>query len=249
MKGLALPLLLVAAAELAARFFGIHSDSLAAPSAVAAALYEALRDGSLLTWSGQTIASALMGLGLGGAAGLALGIALGLSPRLARCLEVPIELLRPIPSVALLPVALLIFGFGFRMEVAIIAFACFWPVAIIGSAAIAGVEPRLMEVSRSIGLRPLSRIMKIVLPAALPRLFVAFRLAAGVSLIVAVTVEIAINPLGLGYALMQAQQTLRPELMFAVLIWVGVIGWGLNFMLLTAQHRLFGPAALSQAAR
>ena len=120
-KGLALPLLAVAAAELAARHYGVHSDSLAAPSAVALALYEALRDGSLLGWSGETIASALLGLALGGLAGLALG----LSPRLARLLELPIEMLRPIPSAALLPVALLIFGFGFRMEIAIIAFASF----------------------------------------------------------------------------------------------------------------------------
>ena len=119
-KGLALPLLAVAAAELAARHYGVHSDSLAAPSAVALALYEALRDGSLLGWSGETIASALLGLALGGLAGLALGLALGLSPRLARLLELPIEILRPIPSVALL-----IFGFGFRMEIAIIAFASF----------------------------------------------------------------------------------------------------------------------------
>ena len=124
-KGLALPLLAVAAAELAARHYGVHSDSLAAPSAVALALYEALRDGSLLGWSGETIASALLGLALGGLAGLALGLALGLSPRLARLLELPIEMLRPIPSAALLPVALLIFGFGFRMEIAIIAFASF----------------------------------------------------------------------------------------------------------------------------
>ena len=92
---------------------------------MALALYEALRDGSLLGWSGETIASALLGLALGGLAGLALGLALGLSPRLARLLELPIEMLRPIPSAALLPVALLIFGFGFRMEIAIIAFASF----------------------------------------------------------------------------------------------------------------------------
>ena len=122
-------------------------------------------------------------------------------------------------------------------------------MAIIIQAAIAGVEPRLMEVSRMIGLGPLSRIAKIVLPAALPRLFVAFRLAAGISLIVAVAVEIVINPLGLGYALMQAQQTLRPELMFAVLLWVGIIGFALNWLLLAAQRRLFGRAALGGAAR
>jgi len=86
-----------------------------------------------------------------------------------------------------------------------------------------------------------------VLPAALPRIFVAFRLAAGIALIVAVTVEIAINPLGLGYAMMNAQQTLRPALMLALLVWIGLIGWGFNGLLLWMQNRLFGPAARVEA--
>ncbi len=247
MKGLVLPILLVALAEGAARTFGIASDSLAAPSDIAAALAEALADGRLLLWSAQTVASALAGLAIGGGLGLVLGLLVGLSPATGRVLHLPIEFLRPIPSVALLPVALLGFGFGYRLEIAIVAFACFWPVLIIGSAAISGVERRLLEVGRVLRFGPLARIRKIVLPAALPRLFVAFRLAAGVSLIVAVTVEIALNPLGLGYAMMYAQETLRPALMFAVLVWVGLVGWAINALLLTAQRRLFGPAALVNA--
>jgi ABC-type nitrate/sulfonate/bicarbonate transport system permease component len=144
--------------------------------------------------------------------------------------------------VALIPIALLAFGFGFRMEVAIVAFACFWPLLIIGQAAIAGVEPRLLEVGRVLRLSLAARIRKIVLPAALPRLFVAFRLAAGVSLIVAVTVEITTNPLGLGYGLMMAQSALDPARMFAFLLWLGVVGWSVNALLLAAQRRLFGAA-------
>ncbi len=58
------------------------------------------------------------------------------------------------------------------------------------------------------------------------------------------TVEIAINPLGLGHALMVAQQALRPELMLAYLVWLGVVGWSLNALLLLAQQRLFGRAAM-----
>jgi NitT/TauT family transport system permease protein len=82
--------------------------------------------------------------------------------------------------------------------------------------------------------------MKIVIPAALPRIFVAFRLAAGIALIVAVTVEIAANPLGLGYNMMLAQQTLRPEVMLALLVWLGVVGWGINRLLLWSEARLLG---------
>ena len=91
-------------------------------------------------------------------------------------------------------------------------------------------------------LKTFARVTKIVLPATLPRYFVAFRLATAVSLIVAVTVEIAANPLGVGYELMQASQSLHPDLTFALVLWIGLIGWGLNTVLMFAQRRLFGPA-------
>jgi len=104
-------------------------------------------------------------------------------------------------------------------------------------------------VARALKLTPLDRIVKIVAPAALPRIFVAFRLAAGVSLIVAVTVEIAVNPMGLGYGVMTAGQALRPDLMLAYVFWIGVVGFGLNALLVSAQQRFFGRAARSEAAR
>ena len=116
-------------------------------------------------------------------------------------------------------------------------------------AAVSGVEPRLIEVARALRLSPWARIVKIVAPASLPRIFVAFRLAAGISLIVAVTVEIAVNPIGLGYGVMTAGQALRPELMLAYLFWIGLVGYGLNAVLVLAQGRLFGRAARLEAPR
>lgn len=159
------------------------------------------------------------------------------------------EAIRPIPSVALLPIALIALGFGYRMEIAIVAFACVWPVLIFTRAAVRDVEPRLMEVARALRLSPWARAGKIVLPAALPRIFVAFRLAAGIALIVAVTVEIAVNPLGLGAAIMTAQQALQPALMLALLVWIGVIGFALNAALIAVQRRLFGRFAPAEEGR
>jgi NitT/TauT family transport system permease protein len=243
-KGLLLPLGLVIAAEIGARTIGISQDNLAAPSAILAAGWDILLDGSLLYSTAQTLWASLAGLVLGGGLGLILGILIGLFAPLARLLQVTIEALRPVPSIALLPIALLIFGFGFALEISLVAFATFWPVVIISQAAIAGVEPMLMDVSRALGLGFAGRIVKIVIPATLPRIFVAFRLAAGIALIVAVTAEIVNNPIGLGTDLNNAQQVMRPATMFAVLIWVGIIGWGLNALLLLAQRKLFGRAAI-----
>ena len=123
-----------------------------------------------------------------------------------------IEVLRPVPSVALIPLAMLMFGFGARMEVSIVAFATFWPTLILVQSAVQQVEPRLLEVSRVLGLSARERACKIVLPAIVPRLFVALRLGVAVALVVAVTVEIAANPNGMGYAMMIAQQSLDPAL-------------------------------------
>ncbi len=248
-RGLVLPVSFIAAAELAARATNFDSSLLAAPSAILAAFWTTLRDGSLLHATLATLATSLAGLAIGTVLGLFSGILLGLVRTADRLMEFSIEAFRPIPAVALIPIALLVFGFGYRMEIAIVAFAAFWPILVLSRAAVAGVEPRLLQVARALGFGTIARIWKIVLPAALPRIFVAFRLAAGIALIVAVTVEIAANPLGLGYSMILAQQTMRPELMLALLVWLGVVGWGLNKLLLWSQSRLFGPAAAIRIER
>jgi len=239
-----LPVASVLALELWARAVHLQSDALAPPSAIAAAMVEALSDGSILVATRDTLASAFAGLAAGGLLGLALGIALGLWTVLDRLLEVTIETLRPIPSVALLPIALIALGFGYRMEIVIVAFACLWPILILSRAAVRGIEPRLIEVARALRMSSGDKVAKIIIPAALPRIFLAFRLAAGVALIVAVTVEITINPIGLGAGIMTAQQALRPDLMLAYLVWIGIVGYALNSGLMLAQRHLFGRAAL-----
>jgi ABC-type nitrate/sulfonate/bicarbonate transport system permease component len=247
-KPLLLPLTALVAFEAWARAAHLQSDSLAPPSAIMMAMIGALADYSIPIATRDTLFSAFAGLAIGGAIGLALGIAFGISDALNRLMEVTVEAIRPIPSIALLPIALIALGFGYRMEIVIVAFACIWPMLILSSAAVRGIEPRLMEVSRALRLPHAQRVWKIIIPAALPRIFVAFRLSAGIALIVAVTVEIAINPIGLGAGIMLAQQALRPDLMLAYLVWIGLIGYGLNVLLILAQRRLFGRAALSGAS-
>lgn len=249
-KGLALPIALVVAGEIGGRMADLqYTDTLAPPSAIVLAFFEAVADGSILTTTRDTLATAFAGLAIGGSIGLLIGIILGVLPAVDRLMEVTIESIRPIPSIAVLPIALIALGFGYRLEIAIVSFACMWPLLILTRAAVRGVEPRLIEVSRALRLTPAARVAKIIIPAALPRIFVAFRLAAGIALIVSVTVEIAINPLGLGHAIMTAQQALRPPLMLAYLVWLGIVGWALNALLVLAQQRLFGRAAVVEEAR
>ena len=236
-RALAVPLAALLLCELA--LIGVVSDTLAPPSAAVKALVGALADGTLLHATAQTMWSIVAGLGLGFGLGVVCGLMLGLSRLAAELTRPAIELIRPLPSVALIPLAMLIYGFGYRMEILIIAFAIFWPTIILTQAGAAQIDTRLLEVSRILRFGPLARLTKIILPSALPRLFVAFRIAAGLALVVAVTVEIAANPQGLGHALMSAQQALRPDLMLAMLLWTGILGWSINALMLQAERRLF----------
>jgi ABC-type nitrate/sulfonate/bicarbonate transport system permease component len=243
-KALVLPVTALVVLEIWARAVHLQSDSLAPPSAVAGALIEAFADGSIPVATRDTLISAFAGLSIGGAIGLGFGIALAIFNVFDRLMEITIEAIRPIPSIALLPIALIALGFGYRMEIMIVAFACVWPILILSRAAVGSIEPRLIEVSRALRLSAADRVRKIIIPAALPRIFLAFRLAAAIALIVAVTVEITINPIGLGAGIMTAQQALRPDLMLAYLLWIGVVGYLLNTGLVVAQRHLFGRAAL-----
>ena len=238
-RSLVVPVSALIAYEIWFHATGRISDTLAPPSAALAAGMTALADGSLLAATAETFSAMLSGLAIGASFGLLAGLAVGFSRRADNFSFLAIEMLRPIPSVALLPLSLMIFGFGFRMEIFVIAFACFWPFLILSQNAVRQVEPRLIEVARMLRLGPVDTAAKIILPAAAPRLITAFRLATGIALVVAVTCEIASNPQGLGHALMLSQETLRPARMFAFLFWVGLIGWSLNTALIRLERHLF----------
>jgi ABC-type nitrate/sulfonate/bicarbonate transport system permease component len=240
-RGWVIPAALLVTAQILGAFAIINSENLASPSEIAVEFYKAILDGELFGATYQTVLTSVGGLLIGGLIGTLIGIVCGLNRIADRLFQFPIEALRPIPSIALLPIGLLIFGFGYRMEIAIVAFAAIWPMLILTRAAVVAIEPRLMEVARILNFGIWQKVTKFILPAVLPRLFVALRLTTGIALIVSVTVEVTANPLGLGYGMLSAQQSLRPALSLAFLLWIGVVGWALNALLEHVQHRLFTP--------
>ena len=169
-KGILFPVLFLLAWEIVMRATRMQSDSLAPPSEIAAAFWRAALDGTLAQRTYETLRAALIGLAVGGGLAVVMSIALGLVPAFARLMRFSIEALRPVPSVALIPVAILVLGFGYAMEISLIAFSAFWPVLIYGHAAIVNIEPQLLEVSRVLRLGAFGRVTKIVLPAALAAL-------------------------------------------------------------------------------
>jgi ABC-type nitrate/sulfonate/bicarbonate transport system permease component len=244
--GSILPALFIAVWELSSRTGVLTLESLSRPSDILLAGIAGLADGSILVATVQTFETALLGLSIAAIAGIISGAILGLSPVLERVIDPTIQALRPIPAVAFIPLALMMFGFGISMEAVIVAYACVWPILIVTIAAVQAVEPRLLEVAEVLEMTFVERLYKIILPAAFARINVSLRVAAGIALVVAVTVEIVLNPRGLGYSLMLAQQSLRVDVMYAQLFWLCVIGYVLNALL-----RNIGPAAvvLSRAGR
>jgi NitT/TauT family transport system permease protein len=217
--------------EILAHLGVLSEDGFSRPSRWALALARALADGTILTQTVETFGAAAQALLISSLLGISIGALLGLLRPLERAAQLTIDALRPIPSVALIPLSLLVFGFSREMSAAVAAFACFWPILIVTTAAVRGVDPRLLEVARMLGF-PLRKILwKFALPAALPGILVGVRVAAGIAIVVTVTTEIVTNPRGLGHGMTMAALGLQPDLVWATLIWIGIVGWLVNWML------------------
>ena len=232
-RGTIVPVVLLCAWEAGSRSGTIPTDMLSRPSSIFAAMIVGLRDGSILLATWQTFESALLGLAIAAVIGILAGAVLGLSPAVERVTGPTIEALRPIPAVAFIPLALMMFGFGVGLEASIVAYACVWPILIVTTAAVRSIEPRLLDVADAMELPFVERLGKIILPAAFARINVGLRIGVGIALVVAVTTEVVLNPRGLGYSLVLAQQSLNVALMYAQLLWLCVVGYLLNAALRT----------------
>jgi ABC-type nitrate/sulfonate/bicarbonate transport system permease component len=235
--GAVLPLSVLFLWEMLARADILSEDGFSRPTRFFVAGAKALADGTLLQQTAQTFAAAAQALLIAAVAGIALGAILGLFRPLERAAQLTIDALRPIPSVALIPLALLLFGFSREMSAAVAAFACFWPILLVTISSVRAIDVRMLEVGRLLGFPFGSIIWKIAIPAALPGILVGIRVAAGIAIVVTVTVEIVTNPRGLGFAMTMAAQSLQADLVWATLLWVGVIGWLVNWGLERLERR------------
>lgn len=237
--GAVLPVALLLAWEIGLRSAAEYNTyAFAPPSEILQALWAEMASGALFTATGQTLSAAAIGLAGGTILGVACGLALGLIPAFDRLMEVTLEVLRPVPFIVLIPMIMMMLGIGLKMEATAIVIGTFWPNMLMSRAAVRQIEPRLIEVTRVMGLDPVSAAVKVLLPATLPRLLVAFRLALGFALLGAVSVEITANPWGLGRGMMYALQTLHPATMFAYLLWIALLGWLLNAAVDLIETRL-----------
>ena len=186
----------------------------------------------------ETVRRMFYGFVLASVAGVGLGAALGSSPTLRTYFEPCLELVRPLPASAVIPVFVLMFGLNERMIIAVIAFGSIWP-ALLGTVhGFKTVEPRLFEVARILRLSRLEMIWKIALPNALPDIFSGLRLALTVSLILAVVTEMLSGSNGLGHNIILAARSFRSADLYAGIIVLGAVGYVSNIVLQRAEQYL-----------
>jgi ABC-type nitrate/sulfonate/bicarbonate transport system permease component len=206
------------------------------PVEVARATGHLLSTGALQANLVHTLTAALVGWVIACAIGVALGTVIGLSRVVWTSTMASLDALRALPIVGFVPVAVLLFGFTMQMEIVVATYAAIWPIMINTIAGLRAVHPRSLEVAQMMQFGRPRTVWAIRLPVATPFIVVGLRLGLSISLVLTLVAEIVGNPAGLGHALMQAGQALRPDQMFAYIIAVGIAGIVLNAVLMTAAR-------------
>ncbi len=207
-------------------------------SAAFGKLWELGQTSAFWTAFGQTVRGWALGLAVATALAVPIGMWLGSSDFALAAFRVPIEFLRPIPSVALIPLAVLVFGAGLESKWFLAAFAATWPILLQTLYGVRDVDPVAMETARSFGIKTSERLRRVVLPSALPYIVTGVRISSAVALILAVTVELVLGAPGLGQEINIARQSAAVDGMYALIIVTGLIGWVLNIALSFAERRL-----------
>ncbi|WP_458042761.1 MULTISPECIES: ABC transporter permease [Bacteria] len=179
--------------EGASRFGLADPRYLPPPTEVIPRLVQVLTLGDFWVAVGQTLFAWGLGLGIALVLATVLGIVIGLSPFLRRFTNSTVEFLRPVPSVALIPLAVLLFGLRIEASLLLIVYAAFWQIFIQVLYGVADVDTVAMSTGRSYGFSKWQRVRDIVFPTTLPYLMTGIRLAAAVALILAITAQLIIG--------------------------------------------------------
>jgi ABC-type nitrate/sulfonate/bicarbonate transport system permease component len=191
-------------------------------------------------WSavGETVLAWALGLGIAFTAAVILGFVVGAVPVLRAFTTSTVEFLRPIPSVALIPLATLLYATDIRSTLLLVVYAAFWQIYVQVLYGVADIDPVAEDTARAYGLSRWSRVRHVAWPSALPYVLTGFRLGAAVSLILAITAELVIGSPGLGREIAVAQSSSAVASMYAYVVATGALGVLINIGVRTLERRL-----------
>ena len=208
------------------------------PTKVAAAFWELALSGDLFRHVGISLLRVLEGFGIAAAAGLFLGLGIGLSRRIDRATDLFIQLVKPIPPIAWIPLAILWFGIGEAAKVYIIFLGAFFPILVSTIDGIRQTDHRFVELARILEVPRHRFIARVVLPGALPAIMTGLRVGIMVAWMCVVASELIAASSGIGYLIMDARQLSQTDVVLVGMITIGAMGKLLDSTLKIIERRL-----------
>ncbi|WP_433327725.1 ABC transporter permease [Spirillospora sp. CA-294931] len=218
------PLALLALWQLSSSSGLLSERLLADPVTIARTAWELAREGVLGEAIGASLRRAAVGFALGAAAGIGLALAAGLSRVGEAALDPPMQMLRALPLFGLIPLFILWFGIGETPKVALVAFGVAFPLYLNTFAGIRGVDGKLAEAARVLGLSRTALIRHVVLPGALPQTLVGLRQSLGVAWLALIVAEQINADRGLGFMINDAREFLRTDIVVVGLLVYAALG-------------------------
>jgi ABC-type nitrate/sulfonate/bicarbonate transport system permease component len=235
MSGFVLIALLLGAWELSSALAWADPVSLPRVSTIGAAWWDSLVSGDLLRQLAPSLGRIASGFALAVLVAVPVGLLMGSIRFIYHLLEPLTEFLRPIPSSAYIPIAILFLGIGNEMKVFVIFLSCVFPILLNTYGGVRGIDPVLIDTGRTFGVPQASALWTIVLPAALPSILTGMRISLGIALIVSVVSEMITGNSGIGYFILDMQRVFRVPEMFAGIFTLGVLGYAINFAFLALE--------------
>ena len=236
--GLLVPASLLFAWSVASARHWVPPQILPAPASVVDTLLEQLRSGDLFVNMGISLGRVAAGFAVGGALGLVLGIAMGLSRTVEDYLHPLFKAISQVPVLGWLPLAMMMLGIGESLKVAIIAHASLVPVALNALKGIRGVSRNYIEVAQVFRFSSRQLLAKVVLPAAVPSIFVGIRYGITQAWLSLVTVELLASSEGLGFMIVWGRQLFQLDLVLSAILVVGAVGLVIDKSLELIEARL-----------
>jgi sulfonate transport system permease protein len=222
--GWILPVAIVAIWEFASRAGIIASNVLPAPSAVFDAFWRLLLSGELIDNIGVSTARALAGFAIGSSIGFVLGLANGVSALSRGLTDTTLQMIRNIPHLALIPLVILWFGIDEEAKLFLVALGVFFPIYVNTLLGIQSVDPQLVEMGHIYGMSRWQLFARVILPGALPAIFVGLRYALGIMWLTLIVSETISASEGIGYMTMNAREFLQTDVVLLGIIVYALLG-------------------------
>jgi len=232
------PLLLIGLWQLASSTGVLPSEVLAAPVTVIDAAAALIATGELQAAIVVSLQRVILGLTIGGGIGVLLAITAGLTRLGEDLVDGPMQMMRTVPNVALIPLLIIWLGIGEAPKIALIALATAFPLYINVYAGIRGVDQTLIEVGRTLGLGRLAMIRSVILPAALPNTLVGLRYAMGVAWLALVFGEQINATAGIGYLMAMAREFFQTDVIVVCLVVYALLGLAVDFIVRLLERSL-----------